>query len=109
MTSNIGHLLALQKGRTCAVATAGVWNGPSLNNLVLEWASPCYRWRVTQRNALLFRAMLRFNHLANIRVRGLSRGRIHVYLALCAQVLKRIGEMIMERLIKPHARCPATA
>ena len=58
---------------------------------------------------LLFRAMLRFNHLANIRVRGLSRVRIHVYLALCAQVLKRIGEMIMERLIKPHARCPATA
>jgi transposase len=49
------------------------------------------------------------HHLANIRVRGLSRVRIHVYLALCAQVLKRIGETIMERLIKPHARCPATA
>jgi hypothetical protein len=28
--------------------------------------------------------------------------KIHVYLALCAQVIKRIGAMIMERLTRPH-------
>ena len=50
------------------------------------------------------------HHLANLRVRVLSRVRIHVYLALYAQVLKRIRETITERLIKPHqAPCPATA
>lgn len=47
------------------------------------------------------------HHLANPRVRGLSRVRIHVYLALCAQVIKRIGAMIMERLTRPHPiSCP---
>jgi len=40
------------------------------------------------------------HRLANPRVRGLSKVRIHVYLALCAQVLKRIGAMIMERLVR---------
>jgi len=49
------------------------------------------------------------HHLTNLRVRGLSRVRIHVYLALCAQVLKRIGEVITERFIKPHnVSCPVT-
>jgi transposase len=42
------------------------------------------------------------HYLANPRVRGLSRIKIHVYLALCGQVLKRIGASIMEGLIKPH-------
>lgn len=42
------------------------------------------------------------HHLANPRVRGLSSVRIHVYLALCAQVIKRIGAMIMERFTRPH-------
>ena len=42
------------------------------------------------------------HHLANPRVKGLSRVRIHVYLALCAQVIKRIGAIIMERLTRPH-------
>jgi len=37
------------------------------------------------------------HRLANPRVRGLSRVKTHVYLALCAQVIKRIG--VMERLI----------
>ena len=50
------------------------------------------------------------HHLANLRLRGLPKVKIHVYLALCAQVLKRIGEVITERLIKPHqAPCPVTA
>ena len=50
------------------------------------------------------------HHLANPRVRGLSRVRIHVYLALCAQVIKRIGAMIMERLTRPHPiSCPVRA
>jgi len=50
------------------------------------------------------------HHLANLRVRGLSRVRIHVYLALYAQVLKRTGGVITERLIKPHhAPCPVIA
>ena len=49
------------------------------------------------------------HHLANLRVRGLSKVKIHVYLALCAQVLKRIGAAITEGLIKPHhAPCPVT-
>jgi transposase len=48
--------------------------------------------------------------LANPRVRGLSKVRIHVYLALCAQVIKRIGAAIMEKLIRPEpVPCPARA
>ena len=50
------------------------------------------------------------HHLANLRVRGLPKVKIHVYLALCAQVLKRIGAAITERLIKSHhVPCPVTA
>ena len=50
------------------------------------------------------------HHLANPRVRRLDRVKIHVYLALCAQVLKRIGAMIMETLIRPHSTpCPVRA
>jgi len=45
--------------------------------------------------------------LANPRVRGLSKVKIHVYLALCAQVIKRIGAAIMEKLIRPEpVPCP---
>ncbi len=48
--------------------------------------------------------------LANPRVRGLSKVKIHVYLALCAQVIKRIGAAIMEKLIRPEpVPCPARA
>jgi hypothetical protein len=36
--------------------------------------------------------------LANPRVRGLYRVKTHVYLALCAQMIKRIGTAMMERL-----------
>jgi transposase len=50
------------------------------------------------------------HHLAKPRVRGLARVKIHVYLALCAQVIKRIGAMIMETLTKPHSTlCPIRA
>ena len=50
------------------------------------------------------------HRLANLRVRGLAKVKIHVYLALCAQILKRIGTVIMERFIKPHqASCLVTA
>jgi len=50
------------------------------------------------------------HHLANPRVRRLARVKIHVYLALCAQVIKRIGAMIMERLTRPHPiPCPVRA
>jgi transposase len=38
------------------------------------------------------------HRLANPRVRGLSKVKTHVYLALCAQVIKRIGAVVMERL-----------
>ncbi len=42
------------------------------------------------------------NHkLADPRVRGLAVVKIHVYLALCAQVIKRIGTTITEKLIIP--------
>jgi len=48
--------------------------------------------------------------LANLRVRSLPKVKIHVYLALCAQILKRVGAAIVERLIKPHlAPCPMAA
>jgi len=40
------------------------------------------------------------HRLADTRVRGLANVRIHVYLALCAQVIKRIGTTITERLAK---------
>jgi IS5 family transposase len=43
------------------------------------------------------------HRLADLRVRGLPKVKIHVYLALCAHVLKRIGAMILERVIKPRA------
>ena len=50
------------------------------------------------------------HRLANPRVRGLPRVKIHVYLALCAQVIKRIGAAIMEGLTKPHpVPCPIRA
>lgn len=50
------------------------------------------------------------HRLANLRVRGLSKVKIHVYLALCAQVIKRIGAVITERLIRSHpVPCPARA
>jgi hypothetical protein len=43
------------------------------------------------------------HRLAGLRVRRLPKVRVHVYLALCAQILKRIGAMIMQRLILPRA------
>ena len=50
------------------------------------------------------------HRLANPRVRGLARVKIHVYLALCAQVIKRIGATITERLTTPHPiPCPVRA
>ena len=42
------------------------------------------------------------HRLANPRVRGLSNVKIHVYLALCAQVIKRIGAAVTEGIIRPH-------
>jgi len=50
------------------------------------------------------------HRLASPRVRGLSRVKTHVYLALCAQVIKRIGAAITERLTTPHPiPCPVRA
>jgi len=50
------------------------------------------------------------HRLANPRVRGLARVKTHVYLALCAQVIKRIGATIMERLTRAGpVVCPARA
>lgn len=50
------------------------------------------------------------HRLANPRVRGLSRIKIHVCLALSAQVIKRIGATITERLAKPSpVPCPLRA
>jgi hypothetical protein len=47
------------------------------------------------------------HHLADLRVRGLAKVKIHVYLALCAQVIKRIGAVIMERFTRSHpVSCP---
>jgi transposase len=40
--------------------------------------------------------------LADPRVRGLAKVKIHVYLALCAQVIKRIGAAITQGLIRPE-------
>jgi transposase len=42
------------------------------------------------------------HHLADPKVRGLAKVKIHVYLALCAQVIKRIGTAITEELIRPE-------
>jgi transposase len=48
--------------------------------------------------------------LADPRVRGLSKVKIHVYLALCAQIIKRIGAAITEGLIRPEpVACPIRA
>ena len=41
--------------------------------------------------------------LADPRVRGLEKIKIHTYLALCAQIIKRIGAAIAEGLIIPEA------
>ena len=50
------------------------------------------------------------HHLADPRVRGLAKVKIHVYLALCAQVIKRIGAVIMEKPTRPHpVSCPVRA
>jgi len=50
------------------------------------------------------------HHLATPRVRGLARVKIHAYLALSAQVIKRIGATVTERLSKPHPiLCPVRA
>jgi len=50
------------------------------------------------------------HRLANPRVRGLPNVKTHVYLALCAQVIKRIGTMTMERLARPQpVLCPVRA
>ena len=50
------------------------------------------------------------HRLANPRVRGVSKVKTHVYLALSAQVVKRIGTMIMERLTRPQPiPCSVTA
>lgn len=42
------------------------------------------------------------HRLADLRVRGLAKVKIHVYLALCAQIIKRIGAAITEGVIKPE-------
>ena len=50
------------------------------------------------------------HRLADPRVRGLAKVKIHVYLALCAQVIKRIGAVIMERFTRSHpVSCPVGA
>ncbi|MFH0774707.1 MAG: transposase [bacterium] len=49
------------------------------------------------------------HRLANPRVRGLAQVEIHAYMALSAQVIKRIGAMIMERFTRSQpVVCPAT-
>ena len=42
------------------------------------------------------------HRLADPRVRGLGKVKIHVYPALCAQVINRIGADVAERLARPH-------
>jgi len=49
------------------------------------------------------------HRLANPRVRGLAKVAIHAYLALSAQIIKRIGTTITERVIKPQPRLCAAA
>ena len=41
------------------------------------------------------------HRLANPRVRGIRKIKIHVFLSLCAQVVKRIGAVMTQRLTKP--------
>ena len=43
------------------------------------------------------------HRLANPRVRGLGNVKIHVYLALCAQVIKRISAVVTDRFALPRA------
>jgi hypothetical protein len=40
--------------------------------------------------------------LNDVRVRSLSKVKIHVYLSLCAHILKRIGSAISQGLVKPE-------
>jgi transposase len=40
--------------------------------------------------------------LNDVRVRGLSKVRIHAYLSICAHILKRIGSAISQGLVKPE-------
>jgi hypothetical protein len=47
--------------------------------------------------------------LANPRVRGLSNVKIHVYLALCAQIIKRVGTLITASVTRPRAAYPLAA
>jgi hypothetical protein len=48
------------------------------------------------------------HNLANLR--GLANVKIHAYLALCAQVIKRIGVVMTERSAKPGpVPCPVGA
>jgi hypothetical protein len=50
------------------------------------------------------------HRLGDPRVRGLAKVKIHVYLALCAQVIKRIGTEIIKRLdTSPPVVCPVKA
>jgi hypothetical protein len=42
------------------------------------------------------------HRLADPKVRGLSKIKIHVYLALCGQIAKRIGAALRKGLTKPH-------
>jgi len=50
------------------------------------------------------------HRLANPRVRSLAKVKIHVYLALCAQVIKRVGATITEGLTTPQpVPCPVRA
>lgn len=50
------------------------------------------------------------HRLANPRVRGLANVKIHVCLALCAQVIKRVRAMVMDGLATtPPAMCPVKA
>jgi transposase len=48
------------------------------------------------------------HQLANPRVRGLGKIKIHVYMSLCAHIIKRIGVAITEGLIRPpRILCPS--
>ena len=50
------------------------------------------------------------HRLADPRVRSLAKIRIHTYLALSAQVIKRIGAITMDKLSRPESiPCPITA
>jgi len=48
------------------------------------------------------------HRMDTLRVRGLAKVAIHVCMALCAQVIKRIGAVITDRLAEPgRSPCPA--